>query len=77
MRALWLPEATNIRHSCDREVIGFVVKGGFSLSIGKSTGTGYITSDCLAALIEFKNKVLVRNTNSRMYKVANLSVIVE
>ncbi|EFA11371.2 ribonucleases P/MRP protein subunit POP1 [Tribolium castaneum] len=77
MRALWLPEPTTIRHSCSREVVGFVSKGGFSFSIGKSAGTGYITSDCLSELVDFRNKVLLRNTNSRQYKTANLSVIVE
>ncbi|XP_044269655.1 ribonucleases P/MRP protein subunit POP1 isoform X2 [Tribolium madens] len=77
MRALWLPDATTIRYSCSREVVGFVSKGGFSFSIGKSAGTGYIISDSLPELINFRNRVLLRNTNSRQYKTATLRVIVE
>ncbi|XP_063931063.1 ribonucleases P/MRP protein subunit POP1 isoform X2 [Zophobas morio] len=77
IRALWLPEPRTIRYSCSREVVGFVHKGGFSFSLGKSSATGYIVSDALLAVRQFKNRILLRNTNSRQYKVANLTVILE
>lgn len=79
MRKLWLPEATSIRNSCSREVIGFVKKGGYSYSLGKSSAVGYIAAAALPELVKssFRNKILVRNTNSRLYRVAKLNVIIE
>lgn len=77
MRQLWLPKPTTIRKSCSREVIGFVKSGGFSYLEGKSTGIGYIVSGSINFLLslQHKNKVLVRNTNSKNYRFAQLEII--
>nr|CAI5839909.1 unnamed protein product [Callosobruchus analis] len=79
MRKLWLPEAKTVRHSCSREVIGFVKQGGFSFLLSKSKCIGYIASQSLQKLVlqKFKNKVLIRNTNSRQYRLGVLDVIVD
>ncbi|KAG5887847.1 hypothetical protein JTB14_005613 [Gonioctena quinquepunctata] len=71
MRKLWLPEPKNIRHSCSREVMGFVTHGDFSFLLGKSRAIGYIASGALIKLLSsiHKNKVLVRNTSSRQYRI--------
>lgn len=78
MRELWLPETKSIRNSCTREVIGFITNGGFSFTLAHSTAVGYITIGCLSTLLSKKNKnfVLIRNTCSRQYRLAQMEVIV-
>lgn len=77
MRHLWLPEPTSIRYSCSREVMGFVTNGGFSFSLGHSCAIGYVTLGSLPTLFasKCKNKVLIRNTNCRKYRLAELEII--
>lgn len=78
MRQLWVPETKIIRHSCSREVMGFIKHGDFSFLLAKTKGIGYITIGALKKLFDMKeNKVLVRNTNSRQYRVAVLNIIVD
>lgn len=77
MRQLWLPEPTSIRNSCSREVIGFVTNGGFSFSTGHNSAIGYIVLGCLPTIFssKCKNRVLIRNTNSRQYRLAQLELV--
>ncbi|CAH1968285.1 unnamed protein product [Acanthoscelides obtectus] len=79
MRKLWLPETKTLRHSCSREVMGFVKQGGFSFLLSKSKGIGYIASCSLEKLLflKCKNKVLIRNTNSKQYRLGILDVIID
>ncbi|XP_072754555.1 ribonucleases P/MRP protein subunit POP1 isoform X4 [Anoplolepis gracilipes] len=42
MSKLYLPESTEVRHSCDREVMGYVTIGGLSFSHAKGIGIGLI-----------------------------------
>lgn len=79
MRKLWLPEPKLIRKSCTREILGFVKYGDFSFLTGKSKAIGYITSGALTKLLTMKcaNQVLVRNTNSKQYRLGTLDVIVD
>ncbi|XP_045471264.1 ribonucleases P/MRP protein subunit POP1 [Harmonia axyridis] len=79
MRKLWLPEATNIKDSCSRPVLGFIREGGFSYTLGNSKGLGYIAGASLKTLVKQKlgNNVLIRNTNSRHYFLAKLSIITD
>ncbi|CAG9862088.1 unnamed protein product [Phyllotreta striolata] len=78
MRKLWLPEASRIRSSCSREVMGFVKYGDFSLLEAKSKALGYITANSLSVLLNTgKNKVLVRNTNSKQYRLGTLEILNE
>lgn len=77
MERLWLPDAKTIRNSCSREVIGFVKKGNFSFTQGQSIAVGYIVLGAVKQLIcsGIRDKVLVRNTTSRHYRFADISVI--
>lgn len=79
MRHLWLPVATSIRSSCSRPIIGFVKHGDFSFTLGQSKGLGYVVADSLNAIAisSHRDKVLIRNTSSRQYKLAVLRVVVE
>ncbi|XP_076254794.1 POP1 ribonuclease P/MRP subunit [Rhynchophorus ferrugineus] len=79
MRNLWLPEPEIIRHSCTRQVMGFVKQGGFCYSIGKSKGLGYVVGASLNLLAKmgFRNKILFRNTNSRQYRLASIEVLMD
>ncbi|CAH2091046.1 unnamed protein product [Euphydryas editha] len=77
MRELWLPSnVESIRNVGVREVIGFVTHGAFSFSESKSCGVGYIAYNALVKLnSNALNKVLVRNTTSRQYRLANVNII--
>ncbi|KAJ8966007.1 hypothetical protein NQ314_003785 [Rhamnusium bicolor] len=79
MRKLWLPETTTIRQSCSREVIGFVRDGDFSFLLGQSKALGYIAMSALPNLLSLKSKgkVLIRNTNSKQYRIGILEIITE
>ncbi|XP_066584506.1 ribonucleases P/MRP protein subunit POP1 [Prorops nasuta] len=73
MSELYLPECSTVRHSCDREVMGYVVKGGFALSEGIGVGIGYVT---VRSLLEMtSNLVLTRNTRTRQYRFAKLEIM--
>lgn len=79
MRKLWLPEPETIVKSCSRTVIGFIKHGGFSFALGQSKGLGYIAAGCLDVLAKLpqRNKVLIRNSNSRQYRLAIMNVILD
>ncbi|KAL6440138.1 hypothetical protein ACFW04_003032 [Cataglyphis niger] len=77
MSKLYLPESTEVRHSCDREVMGYVTIGGLSFSHAKGIGIGYVTLPSLLEIVRSKksNIVLVRNTQTRQYRLAKLDVL--
>ncbi|XP_066150642.1 ribonucleases P/MRP protein subunit POP1 [Euwallacea fornicatus] len=79
MRKLWLPEPQTIKDSCDRPVMGFIKHGAFSFTSGNSRGLGYIAADSLKALagLARRDRVLIRNTNSRVYRLAKLDIIID
>lgn len=78
MKQLWVPDSTAIRHSCSREVMGFVKHGDFSFLLAKTKGTGYITVNSIKELLEIKtDKILIRNTSSRQYRLALMDIITE
>ncbi|XP_078038487.1 POP1 ribonuclease P/MRP subunit isoform X1 [Augochlora pura] len=76
MTQMYFPDCVDVRYSCSREVMGYVTKGDFSFVQAKGTGLGYIT---LNSLLEFLNKkysfVLIRNIQTRQYRIAKLEVI--
>lgn len=79
MSELWLPNVeNNIRRCASRETIGWVTKGDFCFSVGKSVAIGYVVMGSFPVLFSSttRTKVLVRNTNSRQYRVATLEIIV-
>lgn len=77
MRKLWLPEPETIRNSCSRQIMGFVTKGGFKYSSGNCGAVGYIALSSLPLFFaaNTRNKVLIRNTTSRQYRLAQIDVI--
>lgn len=76
IKNLYLPKCETVRYSCDREVMGYVVKGDFSFTESKGIGLGYVT---LTSIFEFIERgsdvVLIRNTKSRQYRIARLSIL--
>lgn len=76
MAKLYLPDCKSVRHSCDREVIGYVAQGGFSFSEAKGVGLGYIVVPAVVSLMKEKsNVVLVRNTATRKFRMCKLDVL--
>lgn len=76
MSKLYLPESTEVRHSCDREVMGYITIGGLSFSQAKGIGIGYVTLPSLLEIISKKsNIILVRNTQTRQYRLAKLDIL--
>lgn len=77
MSQLYLPTCRNVRYSCDREVMGYVTVGDFSFVDGKGVGLGYVTLNSLLDLIANKfNIVLVRNTQTRQYRIAKFEILI-
>ncbi|XP_076178150.1 POP1 ribonuclease P/MRP subunit isoform X2 [Ptiloglossa arizonensis] len=76
MSQLYLPDCINVQHSCDRQIMGYVTAGDFSFVEAKGIGLGYVT---LNSIIELINKrytfILVRNTQTRQYRIARLEVV--
>jgi len=80
MRTLYnLPECSSeVRHSCDREVMGYVTIGGHSFRRVKGNGIGYVTLPSLLEIIRKKsNIVLVRNIKERQYRLALLDMLLD
>lgn len=77
MSKLFLPECIEVRHVCDREIIGFLIMAGFSFAQAKGIGIGYITMNSLLEFIKNKHRfVFVRNIQTRQYRVAKLEILV-
>ncbi|EFN72612.1 hypothetical protein EAG_12855 [Camponotus floridanus] len=78
MRIFYLPESMEVRHSCDREVMGYVTIGGCSFLRGEHIGIGYVTLPSPLKIIRKKsNIVLVRNTAELQYRFARLEILVD
>lgn len=78
MSRLYLPENTRVRYSCGREVMGYLTMADYSLTCAKGMGLGYVTLASLIELINNKsNIVLVRNIQTRQYRLATLDVLEE
>ncbi|XP_045766894.1 ribonucleases P/MRP protein subunit POP1 [Maniola jurtina] len=77
MRELWLPSNIEaVRNISSREVMGYLSQGAFSFSEAKSCGVGYVTYNAVMKLLDHGlNRVLVRNTTSRTYRIANIEII--
>ncbi|CAB3259993.1 unnamed protein product [Arctia plantaginis] len=76
MRELWLPsDVAIVRNLPSRQVMGFISQGGFSFTEAQSCGIGYIAYNALNMLLcNHFNQVLVRNTASRKYQLANITI---
>ncbi|KZC07365.1 Ribonucleases P/MRP protein subunit POP1, partial [Dufourea novaeangliae] len=76
MSELYLPDCKNVRYSCDREIMGYLTEGDFSFAEAKGVGLGYVTLNSLMTLINEKYSfVLVRNTQTRQYRITRLEII--
>ncbi|CAD0200886.1 unnamed protein product [Chrysodeixis includens] len=76
-RELWLPsKIKTVRNIASRQVMGYISQGAFSFTEACSCGIGYIAYNALNTLLSSKfNQVLVRNTSSRKYRLANIIII--
>lgn len=76
MENLYLPECKKVRNSCDREVIGYVARGGFSYLKAKGVGLGYVVLSGLLELFSNKtNFVLARNPTTKKFRMCKLEII--
>ncbi|XP_012260301.2 ribonucleases P/MRP protein subunit POP1 [Athalia rosae] len=76
MKNLYLPKCKTVRHSCDREVMGYVVKGDFSFTESKGIGLAYICLTSIFDLVDTNSSVvLIRNTKTRQYRSARISIL--
>lgn len=77
MRELWLPSTLNsVRDIGSRETMGYVSQGAFSFTEAHACGVGYVAYNALDALLKSGlNQVLIRNTTSRTYRLANIQII--
>lgn len=77
MRELWLPsKVETVRNVALRQTMGYVAQGAFSFTEALSCGVGYIAYNALDHLLNNGlNQVLVRNTTSRKYRLANIVII--
>ncbi|KAL2742562.1 ribonucleases P/MRP protein subunit POP1 [Vespula maculifrons] len=76
MSKLYLPNCTKVRHSCNREVMGYITLGNFSFTKAKGIGIGYVTIQSVIAIIARKtNIVLIRNHRTRHYRTARLEIL--
>ena len=75
---LWIPDKKTgkIEGHNSRELVGWVVRGGYSLRAGGEVGLGIVRLDSLISLREENVKqVLVRQQNSNQYRMANFHLI--
>ncbi|XP_046969059.1 ribonucleases P/MRP protein subunit POP1 [Vanessa cardui] len=77
MRELWLPSnVESVRNKGIREVMGYVSQGAFSFSEANICGIGYVAYNAIMKLDDnYSNKVLVRCTTSRKYRLANIHIV--
>ncbi|XP_035743892.1 ribonucleases P/MRP protein subunit POP1-like [Vespa mandarinia] len=76
MSKLYLPDCTEVRNSCKREIMGYITLGNFSFSEAKGIGIGYVTIQSVIAMIAREsNIVLIRNNRSRQYRAARLEIL--
>ena len=81
--SLWLSDVTkvtDIRHSCQRQVIGFVEYGDFSMLFGYGTAIGYVTANGLLTLLKNEKVLangmaLVRDKNSLRYRPCDIETV--
>ena len=73
MCEMWLPTTfETVRRQCSRETFGYCTTSDFSFVDATCSGTGYVT---LAGLLKNNSRdVLIRDTKSRQYRSAKLSV---
>lgn len=82
MCELWLPiSPKTIRQQCSREVFGYLTQCQFMFHEAKVCGVGYVTMNGIRKLSKMmistgqKSKnVLVRDTNSLIYRLATISI---
>uniref|UniRef100_A0A914CCF8 Ribonucleases P/MRP protein subunit POP1 n=1 Tax=Acrobeloides nanus TaxID=290746 RepID=A0A914CCF8_9BILA len=65
---------TNYKDSCSRTIIGRIVRGDFSFSMARGSALGYCVLESLLSLDS--RMVLFRNSTSKYYHPANLSVLI-
>ena len=78
-REMWLPKCDNVKDSCSRTILGFLVEGGYSYRVGKHSGLGFVSLWGLGEYLAQKTcpeaLVLVRQTTSLQYRFAKMSIV--
>ena len=76
---LWLGEFNTVRHSCQREVLGYVTSANMAYTVGAHVGYGFVSLKGLqkwrALAPNPKNLVLTRETTSLQYRFSTLTVL--
>lgn len=72
---MWLPSSfESIRRQCSKETVGYCTTADFSFVEGSACGTGYVTFNGLLQNPQSPNRVLIRDTRSRQYRCATITV---
>jgi len=75
----WIGDFNSVRHSCRREVIGYLTAANMAYTVGAFVGFGFITLRGLQKLQEVANKpnnlVLTRETSSLQYRFSSLTIL--
>ena len=76
---LWIRDFESVRHSCKREVFGYVTVGDNSLRLGCHIGYGFVTLNGLKKLKEIDEKgtdlVLTRETKTLQYRFSRFEIL--
>ena len=75
---MWIPERDmkKIKDQNARELLGWVVRGGFSLRTGRQEGLGIVRMNSLISLVRNNTKqVLVKQQDSVQYRMAFFHII--
>ena len=77
--SLWIGDFNTVRHSCRREIIGYVTTGNMSYRAGGFVGYGFVALRGLVTLLsntKNSNKfVLTRETSSLQYRFSSISIL--
>ena len=77
---LWEGECNTVRHSSSRQVMGWVVRGGYSYRVGGEVGEGLVTARGWVEWMQTIGKVeeriiLTRETCSLQYRKASIELL--
>ena len=77
---LWEGECNTVRHSSSRQVMGWVVRGGYSYRVGGEVGEGLVTARGWIEWMQTVGKVgartiLTRETCSLQYRKASMELV--
>jgi len=76
---LWIGDFERVRHSCRRQIVGYVTVGDNSLRLGCHVGYGFVALKGLKKLMELdekgRNLVLTRETKTLQYRFSRFEIL--